>query len=129
MPAPPKNQNATKPATERASAFWHLRVKPQDLARWRRAAAPRPLAEVAHHLNRAFGPAGLPPIPQKVREMIASPTITRRANRIGILFQPAAWIETNPDPALVVEWRDLPGQFYVLAVWGEDAPQIQEWTW
>lgn len=48
------------------------------------------------------------------------------AKWMGILYQPDSWIEINPDPALIVEWKVLPKEYYCLAVWGGDKAQIEE---
>ena len=49
---------------------------------------------------------------------------------IGVLYQPTAWTELQPnaDPALVVEWLDRPGEDFALAVWGHDGPRIMEFV-
>lgn len=38
------------------------------------------------------------------------------------------WAQVRPDPALVVEWTDRPGEYYALAVWGHDGPRIVEFV-
>ncbi len=55
MPAPHKNQNAVKPASEKAESFLHARVKRSDKRRWVKAArASGGLAAwVVSTLNRA----------------------------------------------------------------------------
>ena len=79
-------------------------------------------------LASGFLPTGLPALPDRVRELVRDPNVIRRANRIGVLYQPEAWVEVNPDPALVVEWTDRPGEYYALAVWGVDGPAIMEFV-
>jgi len=78
--------------------------------------------------NSAYIPSGIPALPKRVRELVRDPRIQRRANRIGILYMPETWTEVQPDPALVVEWKDIPGQFFALAVWGGDRARIMEWV-
>ena len=73
-------------------------------------------------------PSGMPPIPQRVRDMLADTKIASRAKWIGVLYQPESWREANPDPALVVEWADVRGEYYALAVWGGDRAAIMEWV-
>lgn len=68
---------------------------------------------------------GMPALPPPVREIIRDPRI-KRASMVGVLYQPSEWQRVNPDPALVVEWADLPGEYYALAVWGVDGPRIME---
>jgi hypothetical protein len=75
-------------------------------------------------------PGGLPALPAQVREVFTAPAhrkLRRRAKWIGVLYQPAEWTHVDPDPAVVVEWRDRPGEYYALMVWGVDGPGIQEW--
>lgn len=76
--------------------------------------------------GRTFIPQGIPAIPARAREILQNGWIRQRAACIGILFQPQAWAEVDPDPAIVVEWRDLPGEHFCLAVWGDDRPAIEE---
>ena len=78
-------------------------------------------------LKTDYLPAGIPPIPARVRRLIQDPHISRRARRTGILYQPESWAEMRPDPALVVEWDARPGEYYALAVWGGDSAEITEW--
>jgi hypothetical protein len=92
---------------------------------WYRYAPP---SEQLRINTKAFQPAGLPPLPAKVRRIINDPKIQKRACRIGILYMPDSWVEVNPDPALVVEWKDRPGEYYALAVWGADKPRIMEFV-
>ncbi len=73
-------------------------------------------------------PGGMPALPARVRRLVASPKIQKRAAWIGVLYQPAEWQRANPDPALVVEWRDLPGEYFALAIWGPDYPRIMEFV-
>jgi len=73
-------------------------------------------------------PSGMPPIPQRVRDLLADTKIAGRAKWIGVLYQPESWRDVNPDPALVVEWSDVPGEYYALAVWGGDRARIMEWV-
>jgi hypothetical protein len=83
------------------------------------------------NLGRHVRPqGGLPPLPPAVRKLARDTKIRRRAKWIGVLYQPTAWEELrpNPDPALVVEWKDLPGEYYALAVWGHDGPRIMEFV-
>lgn len=86
------------------------------------------LYEGAPNLAKSFKPVGMPALPPTVRTLCSDKTILRRAKRIGILYQPEAWVEVRPDPALVVEWADLPGEYYALAVWGVDGPRIMEFV-
>lgn len=80
------------------------------------------------HQDRDFVPAGMPALPPRVRELASDPKVRRRAEWIGVLYQPEEWHEVDPDPALVVEWEDRPGEYYALAVWGGDQAQIFEFV-
>ena len=91
---------------------------------WRRIFS----AEDKTRPRRAFQPVGLPALPQVVRDLAVDPAIRRRAAWVGVLYQPEEWILVNPDPALVVEWKDLPGEYYAIAVWGVDMPRIMEFV-
>jgi hypothetical protein len=74
-------------------------------------------------------PSGVPALPAQARELFTAPKFRRlrkRAKWIGVLYQPAEWTAVNPDPAVVVEWIDRPGEYYALMVWGVDGPAIQE---
>lgn len=77
--------------------------------------------------NRDYEPVGMPPIPQRVRDLIEGldPKLVRWA---GVLYQPESWIERDPDPALIVEYQDVPCEYFALAVWGGDRAQIMEWV-
>lgn len=90
----------------------------------------RTIAELkrADQPRKAFVPLGIPALPQRVRDLATDPKVRRRANWVGILYQPEEWQEVEPDPALVVEWKDAPGEYYALAVWGVDGPAIMEFV-
>lgn len=68
---------------------------------------------------------GFPALPPKVRALITDPAVRKRADWVGVLYQPDEWEEPNPDPALVVKWTGVEGHF-ALAVWGGDRPAIME---
>lgn len=86
------------------------------------------LYEKSATVTKGFLPLGMPALPPRVRALATDRHVMRRAKRIGVLYQPDAWREVDPDPALVVEWRDLPGEYYALAVWGVDGPAIMEFV-
>lgn len=71
---------------------------------------------------------GLPPLPARVRELFADPKLAARCKWMAVLFQPAEWVEVNPDPAVIVEYTDLPGKYFALAIWGGDRARIAEWV-
>lgn len=73
-------------------------------------------------------PSGMPALPRRVRSIVNSPLVTRHASMVGVLYQPDEWQQLHPDPALIVEWRDLPGQYYALAIWGGDRARIAEYV-
>lgn len=52
----------------------------------------------------------------------------KRAMWLGVLYQPESWRQIDPDPALICEYTDLPGEYYALAVWGGDRAKIMEWV-
>lgn len=79
-------------------------------------------------IESGLAPAGVPPVPRKADRIARSPRIRGRANWVGLLFQPDEWTERRPDPAIVVEWSALPGQYYALAVWGGDYHRIMEFV-
>lgn len=72
-------------------------------------------------------PVGIPPIPTSVRAILAREEL-KYARIVGLLFQPEGWIEAKPDPALIVEWQCMGGEFFALAVWGQDRPGIMEFV-
>jgi len=77
---------------------------------------------------RSFVPNGIPALPQRARRILSDHKIRRRAKWIGVLYQPESWTEVRPDPAVVCEWSDLPGQYYALMVWGPDYHRIMEFV-
>ena len=83
-------------------------------------------APIKGHAN--FTPSGMPALPARVRELATDPKVRGLAKWVGVLYQPEEWTAVNPDPALVVEWRDLPGQYYALAIWGGDRPELMEFV-
>lgn len=87
-----------------------------------------PYDDKAKRLAKSFIPDGMPALPKRVRALIKSPRVKRLATRVGVLYEPTTWREVKPDPALIVEWKDLPGEFYALAVWGGDRARIMEWV-
>lgn len=70
----------------------------------------------------------VPALPRQARRLLTDSRIRRRAAWVGLLYQPQEWREVRPDPAVVVEWKDLPGEYYALAVWGHDGPRIMEFV-
>jgi len=93
--------------------------------RWRKFAA----LEVGRRADRkGLLPSGCPPIPAEVRPLFGARKIRRRAAWVGLLYQPEEWTVVRPDPAVVVEWTDLPGEYYALAVWGGDSARIMEFV-
>lgn len=77
--------------------------------------------------KRNFIAQGMPVLPARVREMIGN-VDADRINWLGVLYQPDAWEEMKPDPALIVSYKDLPGEYYALAVWGGDRARIMEFV-
>jgi len=71
---------------------------------------------------------GIPPLPEAARALVTDRTIRRRAAWVGLLYQPEEWVELRPDPAVVVEWKDRPGEYYCLCVWGGDRARIMEFV-
>ena len=72
-----------------------------------------------------FVPTGFPALPEKAREIIRNERLRQYAAWIGVLYQPDGWSEKK-DPAVIVEWTDLPGEYFCLAIWGGDRAQIEE---
>lgn len=93
-----------------------------------RRSNPVSVASESDETSLLRAPSGIPALPRHVRRMLADPKILRRAARIAVLYQPESWQVRKPDPALVVEWIDRPGEWYALAVWGGDAPRIMEFV-
>jgi hypothetical protein len=85
--------------------------------------------ETHRSCNKHCIPSGIPSLPQKARSIITNFRIRRLATWIGVLFQPDTWYEANPDPAIVVEWKDLPNEYFCLAIWGSDRPNIEEFIY
>ena len=79
-------------------------------------------------LREDFLAVGLPVLPERVRQIVTDRDIRRRARWVGVLYQPQEWQQPEPDPAVVVEWKDAPGEFFALAVWGHDGPAIMEFV-
>lgn len=73
-------------------------------------------------------PTAMPPLPPRVRELAMSPRIRARARMVGVLGEMEMVEVIRADPALVVEWRDRPGEYFALAVWGHDGPAIMEFV-
>lgn len=69
---------------------------------------------------------GFPILPQRIRDMIKTVQETDNCSMITVLFQPKMWRKYKEDPALIVEYKDLPGEYYALAIWGGDRPEIEE---
>lgn len=86
------------------------------------------LARFSKPLDESFDPIGLPPLPQRVRELAINQKIRRQAFWVGVLYQPDQWAAVDPDPALIVQWKDRPGEYHALAVWGVDGPAILEFV-
>lgn len=78
------------------------------------------------HTVETVIPGGMPPLPPAVRRLATDRHIRRRAKLIMVLWQPDEWLRVDPDPALIVEWKDLPDEYYCLACWGHDGPVIEE---
>lgn len=76
----------------------------------------------------AYLPKGIVPLPPRVRELLELPEVNNYTRTVGILYQPEGWLEVRPDPALIVEWTHLMGEYYALAVWGQDKPGIMEFV-
>lgn len=74
-----------------------------------------------------------PILPDRVREMVNDKDNRSKSKFMGVLYKQEDWAITKApeqprDPALIVQWRDVPG-YFCLAIWGrEDRPQIQEFT-
>lgn len=72
-----------------------------------------------------------PILPDRVREMINNNDNRSKSKFMGVLYKQEDWAITKApeqprDPALIVQWRDVPG-YFCLAIWGRaDRPQIQE---
>jgi hypothetical protein len=73
-------------------------------------------------------PAGLPPLPAAARKIATDPKVRKHAVWVGVLYQPEEWVKVNPDPAVVVEWKDRPGEYFALCVWGGDRAAIMEFV-
>jgi hypothetical protein len=69
---------------------------------------------------------GFPILPQRIRDMIKTLRDAGDCSMIAVLFQPKLWRKYKEDPALIVEYKDLPGEYYALAIWGGDRPEIEE---
>jgi hypothetical protein len=81
----------------------------------------------ATHSGKDFVPTGFPALPDKARKIIRNERLQQYAAWIGVLYQPDGWAEKK-DPAVIVEWTDLPGEYFCLAIWGGDRAQIEEFV-
>ena len=93
----------------------------------------RPGGKTHPHLKACAGASlqpgkGFPALPAKIRRLLTDKKIRKRAALVGVLYQPEEWRQANPDPALIVEWKALPGQYFALAVWGPDYHRIMEFV-
>ena len=77
--------------------------------------------------NTNVTPTGIPPLPQEARDIVNNDRLQSYAKWIGVLYQPDGWSERK-DPAIVVEWEALPGEYFCLAIWGGDRSQIEEFV-
>ncbi len=83
----------------------------------------------AGRMSQELAPAGgIPPLPPVARRAATDLKVRKRALWVGLLYQPDEWLEVRPDPAIVVEWRDRPGEYYALVVWGGDRARIMEFV-
>jgi len=87
----------------------------------------RKLVKVGHKAHNVQPGSGFPALPKRVRELASDPKIRKRAEWIGVLYQPEEWREVDPDPALVVKWKGVDG-YFALAVWGGDRAQLMEFV-
>lgn len=79
--------------------------------------------------DRNMVPQGFPAIPASVREIYRNRKSHKDTDIIAVLYQPDAWeLKPEPvDPALVIRYVGNP-QWYCLAVWGHDGPNIMEFV-
>lgn len=80
------------------------------------------------HGDKVLIPSAIPPLPKKARTIAEQAHKDERVKWVGVLYQPSEWLERKPDPAIVVEYMDLPGEYYALAVWGGDRARIMEFV-
>jgi hypothetical protein len=85
------------------------------------------LIETGLQRKKDFQPVGVPALPPRIREIVTDPRVRSKATFVGVLYQPESWVEVDPDPAVIVEWKDLPGKYFALAIWGGDRAQIEEY--
>jgi hypothetical protein len=98
---------------------------------WREARIEHPLSIDVKGWGHRCVVAATPPMPPRVREMALKPKLRKRARWIGLVFPlDHSWmVQKQVDPALVAEWKDRPGEYYALAVWGKkDRPRIMEFV-
>jgi hypothetical protein len=71
---------------------------------------------------------GFPRLPDRVRALAVDPDVRNAAEFVAVLFKPKEWhlLPAKADPALIVEWKDRPKEYYALAVWGGDGAGIRE---
>ena len=81
-----------------------------------------------HHGDQVLIPAAVPPIPAKARKIADAARADQEVAWVGVLYQPSEWMARQPDPAIVVEYFDLPGEYYALCVWGGDKSAIMEFV-
>lgn len=71
---------------------------------------------------------GIPPLPAEARVLATDKHVRKHAAWVALLYQPEEWQQVDPDPAIVVEWKDRPGEYYALCVWGGDGAAIMEFV-
>lgn len=81
-----------------------------------------------HDVNHDYTADAIPALPARVRALFGDKKIRDRAKFVALLYQPSEWRLPKPDPAVVVEWWDRPGEYFALAVWGVDGPAIMEFV-
>lgn len=72
-----------------------------------------------------FRPSNIPVLPSQARKIVQNKNIQKQSDFIGLLYQPDSWTETNPDPAIIVQWKGC-NKYHLLAVWGHDRGLIEE---
>lgn len=77
--------------------------------------------------TKDYLPGGIPKLPQKARRLLTDLKIRKRAEWIGVLYQPQEWTMVRPDPAVVVKWKATQ-KYAALAVWGGDYSRIMEFV-
>lgn len=76
-------------------------------------------------------PTGFPVLPKRIRELVLDKSIRKDASFVAVLYKCSDWTTSKvipADPAIIMEWKSLPKEYYALAIWGGDRAEIMEFV-